>query len=301
MTLVSAPIDSTNCFYANTWMAPRSGGRRHEGVDIIAKAGTPLYAAQRGRVVRSQGSLAGNQAKIVAADGTYFIYAHLSAYADDTAPHGATVEAGAVIGYVGKTGSTTVNHLHFEVHPNGGRAVDPTSVVAAVNTCGTKVAQKAVANPSPWAAVTTTTTPARTTVHQGADDDGRADDHHHPPPTTPATTVAPATTTIAPVTTTVARTTTAPGTTTLPPTTTAPATTAPATTAPAGGSGAKTFAKPVLVQQLKQPGGQPDGRDPGRRLPRHPEIGHVRHPHHRHEGQGRRAGRGVAVRPEGRV
>ena len=49
-----------------------------------------------GRVVRSQGSLAGNQAKVVAPDGTYFIFAHLSAY-DDSAPHGATVAAGAVI------------------------------------------------------------------------------------------------------------------------------------------------------------------------------------------------------------
>ncbi len=160
--LSSVPLDGTNCFYANTWQAPRSGTRRHEGVDVIAKAGTPIYAVQRGRIVRSQGSLAGNQVKLVAGDGTYFIYAHLSDYAD-SAPNGSTVEAGTLIGYVGKTGNTSVNHLHFEVHPSGGKAVDPTALIAAVQTCGSKVSQQAIAKPSPWAG-TTTTAPARVTT-----------------------------------------------------------------------------------------------------------------------------------------
>ena len=250
--LMNPPIDGTNCYYANTWMAPRSGTRRHEGVDIIAKAGTELYAPMSGRVVRSQGSLAGNQVKIVAADGTYFIYAHLSAYADATAPHGATVAAGTVIGYVGKTGDTTVNHLHFEVHPSGGKAVDPTPVVAAVNTCGAKVAQRAVANPSPWANVTTTTvSKTATTVARPATT--------APTTTTVATTVATTTTTVAPTTvapTTTSAPTTAPPT-TAPPTTAAP-TTGPSTSAPTTpstdqkktGGGPRTFNPAVVALQL---------------------------------------------------
>lgn len=246
VTLASSPIDNTNCYYANTWMAPRSASRRHEGVDIIAKAGTNLYAVQAGKIVRSQGSLAGNQVKVVAPDGTYFIYAHLSAYAD-TAPHGASVAAGTLIGYVGKTGNTSVNHLHFEIHPTGGKAVDPTAIVAAVNTCGSKVAQKAVSTPSPWANVTTTTTPKSTVPKTTT------------PATTLPTTVAP-TTTVVPTTTPTTIATTVPTTVapTTPPsgdtTTTAPSTTAAPTTAPATTTaptpGSKTFSKPVVVQKI---------------------------------------------------
>lgn len=233
--LSSVPLDGTNCFYANTWQAPRSGTRRHEGVDVIAKAGTPIYAVQRGRIVRSQGSLAGNQVKLVAGDGTYFIYAHLSDYAD-SAPNGSTVEAGTLIGYVGKTGNTSVNHLHFEVHPSGGKAVDPTALIAAVQTCGSKVSQQAIAKPSPWAG-TTTTAPARvtTTVPKS--------------PTTPASTAPPSTgTTIPPITVTPK-----PGADNAGATTTAPTTVpAPTSTGGTGGGGAtaKTFTPAVVV--LKQ-------------------------------------------------
>ena len=164
VTLASVPLESSNCWYANTWGAGRSGDRHHQGVDIIAKAGTPVYAATAGRVLQSQGSLAGNQIKLVAADGTYFIYAHLSAYENTLAPHGAPVQAGTVIGYVGRTGNTTVNHLHFEVHPNGGKAVDPTPVVAAASTCGEQVSRQALGSSSSTTTTTTTTPPKATTT-----------------------------------------------------------------------------------------------------------------------------------------
>ncbi len=196
VALASVPIEGSDCWYGNTWGAGRGGARHHQGVDIIAKAGTPVYAATAGRVLRSQGSLAGNQVKLVAGDGTYFIYAHLSAY-DDGAPHGAPVSAGTVIGYVGRTGNTSVNHLHFEVHPNGGTAVDPTPVVAAASTCGEKVARQALgSSPSsttPTTSAATTTTSAATTTTTIASTTNAPPKGAKPPKATPATSAAPTT------------------------------------------------------------------------------------------------------------
>jgi murein DD-endopeptidase MepM/ murein hydrolase activator NlpD len=126
------------CWFADTWQAPRSGGRRHEGVDIIAKSGTPLYAVANGTITRifldRPGSLGGNAVRLTAADGTYFHYAHLSAFADGAAL-GATVVAGQVIGYVGSTGSSSTPHLHFEYHPGGGAAVNPFPVIKPLDAC----------------------------------------------------------------------------------------------------------------------------------------------------------------------
>jgi murein DD-endopeptidase MepM/ murein hydrolase activator NlpD len=72
--------------------------------------------------------------RITAPDGTYFFYAHLL----DVAPGielGVPVTAGQLIGHVGKTGNTTVAHLHFEVHPGGGAAIDPTPILTAAGGC----------------------------------------------------------------------------------------------------------------------------------------------------------------------
>ncbi len=126
------------CWFGDTWQAPRSGGRQHQGVDIIAKSGTPLYAANNGRISRQSfdrvGSLGGNTITLTASDGTYFYYAHLSTFADGIAV-GSEVVAGQVIGYVGSTGSSSTPHLHFEYHPYGGAAVNPYPAVKAVDGC----------------------------------------------------------------------------------------------------------------------------------------------------------------------
>jgi peptidoglycan hydrolase-like protein with peptidoglycan-binding domain len=146
------------CWFADTWQAPRSGGRSHEGVDIIAKSGTPLYAVANGTITRifldRPGSLGGNAVRLTAADGTYFHYAHLSTFADG-AGLGATVVAGQVIGYVGSTGSSSTPHLHFEYHPGGGAAVNPFPVIKPLDAC------KSTTPPTTTPA-TTTTTPATT-------------------------------------------------------------------------------------------------------------------------------------------
>ena len=126
------------CSYENTWHAPRGSNRLHLGVDIIAKEGNLLYAVADGTITKMYTSasdkLAGNGVRLTKADGTYFFYGHMLRVADGITI-GTTVKAGQVVGYLGKTGGTTTPHLHLEVHPFGGEAIDPTPVVAAVDAC----------------------------------------------------------------------------------------------------------------------------------------------------------------------
>lgn len=126
------------CYFTDTWGAPRSGGRRHEGVDIIAKTGTPVYAVVAGTITRQffdqVGSLGGNALRLTAPDGTYFHYAHFSTFAEGIKV-GSVVRAGEVIGYVGATGNTSTPHLHFEYHPGGGAAVNPYPITKAIDRC----------------------------------------------------------------------------------------------------------------------------------------------------------------------
>ena len=104
----------------------------------MAPRGTPILAVQHGTITKLwynvPGSLSGNGIKLTAADGTYFFYAHLDHFASGIAV-GSVVQPGAVIGYVGSTGNAGTPHLHFEVHPGGGPAVNPTPIVVAAGTC----------------------------------------------------------------------------------------------------------------------------------------------------------------------
>jgi peptidoglycan hydrolase-like protein with peptidoglycan-binding domain len=127
-----------SCYYGDSWGYPRGGGRAHLGVDIIAPAGKLLYAVTDGRVTKVYkdypGSLAGNGVRLTMDDGTYFFYAHMSEIADGI-ELGVPVKAGQVLGYVGNTGNSGTNHLHFEVHPKGGAAVNPYPLVQAIDAC----------------------------------------------------------------------------------------------------------------------------------------------------------------------
>lgn len=137
VVLAAFPVAPT-CSFGDTFGAPRSGGRKHEGVDIMVGAGTPIYAVMNGTITKKQlnytGSLGGNALWLTAADGTYFYYAHLSEFAAGIEA-GSVVAAGSLIGYVGATGNTSVAHLHFEVHPRGGAAVNPYPIVKAASSC----------------------------------------------------------------------------------------------------------------------------------------------------------------------
>ena len=105
------------------------GGRGHKGQDMFARCGTPLVAAQSGKVqfVAYQ-SRAGHYAVIQRADGVSYAYMHMRKKA--IVRKGQSVFAGQVIGEVGQSGRASGCHLHFEQWTapgwyTGGRAVDP--------------------------------------------------------------------------------------------------------------------------------------------------------------------------------
>lgn len=114
--------------FADTWGEPRSGGRKHEGVDMISPRGTTIVAVVDGVATPQQNELGGTTIWFSGADGNKYYYAHLDSYAKL-----GNVVKGEVIGYVGDTGNAKFStpHLHFEIHPLGGPAVDPYPTVAA--------------------------------------------------------------------------------------------------------------------------------------------------------------------------
>ncbi|MEI6742485.1 MAG: peptidoglycan DD-metalloendopeptidase family protein, partial [bacterium] len=140
VTIAVFPVQPA-CYFIDTWQEARGATRLHEGVDIIANRGTPLLAVSDGTITRAYdaatSSLSGNALRLTTADGTYFFYAHLDSIAPGVAA-GTAVKAGQVIGFVGSTGNTNTNHLHFEVHPKGGAAVNPFPIVKAVDACKKK-------------------------------------------------------------------------------------------------------------------------------------------------------------------
>jgi hypothetical protein len=127
--------------YIDDFGAPRPGGR-HQGNDLMAAKRSPAVAAEAGKVKYwTTSGAAGCMLYLYGEGGTTYDYIHLNndltsrndnrgkcvkgvAYAVND---GAKVQAGQQIGYVGDSGDANgrMSHLHFEVHPNGGKAVSP--------------------------------------------------------------------------------------------------------------------------------------------------------------------------------
>ena len=131
--------------YSDDFGAARSGGRTHQGNDIIATRRAPVVAVERGTVSKwTSSTSAGCMLYLYGASGTVYQYVHLNndlTSSNDTswnrctngvayAPgleSGDAVRAGELVGYVGDSGNADggAPHLHFELHPDGGAAVSP--------------------------------------------------------------------------------------------------------------------------------------------------------------------------------
>lgn len=104
-TRISSPFGWRIC--------PFHGREYHSGIDVPAPSGTPIKATKSGVVlISTYGSSYGNYVTIAHTDGGRSVYAHMVSRAVSA---GQTVSQGQVIGYVGTTGSSTGNHLHFEL------------------------------------------------------------------------------------------------------------------------------------------------------------------------------------------
>jgi peptidoglycan LD-endopeptidase LytH len=131
--LIACPV-SRPYAYVDTWGAARSGGRSHQGTDIMNPYGNRIHAYVDGVISReSYNSLGGITLYLQGDDGNEYYYAHLSRYFART---GQRVQAGELIAYNGQSGNAaaTAPHLHFEVHPGGGTPVNPYPWV--VRACG---------------------------------------------------------------------------------------------------------------------------------------------------------------------
>jgi murein DD-endopeptidase MepM/ murein hydrolase activator NlpD len=122
--------------YFDDFGAPR-GSHTHQGNDVMAAKGTPVVAVADGvidRLTRVETGLGGIWIWLKDGEGNTFYYAHL----DSIAPlleEGTAVAVGQVIGNVGNTGDARygADHLHFEIHPGGGGAIDPFTELLAVD------------------------------------------------------------------------------------------------------------------------------------------------------------------------
>lgn len=122
---VAGPVSFTD-----TYGAPRSSGRSHQGVDMLAARGTPQVAITSGTITYAGYSgLGGNVQYLAGDDGNTYMYVHQ----DQNIVTGGRVSAGQTISTVGDTGNAAgTPHLHFEFHPGGGGAANPTPLVASL-------------------------------------------------------------------------------------------------------------------------------------------------------------------------
>jgi len=117
--------------YNDDFLMPRftPSFHTHQGNDIFASEGTPVRAPEDGSVRYSEDPVSGKSVYVTTANGTFYFGCHLAGYAD--LGEGTRVTQGQIVGFVGNTGDAMGGspHLHFEIHPGGGAAVNPKPIL----------------------------------------------------------------------------------------------------------------------------------------------------------------------------
>lgn len=113
------PVDTLRKQLFNDWNYPRSGGRRHQGTDVLAHWGVPLRAIEDSTVDRvGVSSLGGRSVHLTGKSGAHYYYAHLDEFAVE---EGDTLLAGELVGTVGDSGNARgAPHLHIQIDFEGG-------------------------------------------------------------------------------------------------------------------------------------------------------------------------------------
>lgn len=120
VALARCPVKGAT--FMNDWGFARADTGFHQGNDMMAKRGTPIVAPVSGTVTQGTGTIGGRFFRLVGADGTMYYGAHMNSFGKS-----GRVRAGDVLGAVGNTGDADggPTHLHFEIHPAGGAAINP--------------------------------------------------------------------------------------------------------------------------------------------------------------------------------
>lgn len=118
--------------FTDSWGDPRSGGRRHQGTDLMSPRGTPNVAVVSGTFERHHSGAGGLAIYLYGDDGHTYYYAHLN----EVVGPDRRVAQGELIGMVGSSGNARGGspHTHFEFHPDGDKAVNSYPMLKAA--CG---------------------------------------------------------------------------------------------------------------------------------------------------------------------
>ena len=119
-------------WWSDDWYHPRFTPEFHfhQGTDIFAARGTPVRSPVDGVLEYSNGGAGGLGATVHEANGTFYYMCHLDSFARDLST-GSRVKQGQVVGFVGSSGNADGDapHVHFEIHPGGGGAINPKPIV----------------------------------------------------------------------------------------------------------------------------------------------------------------------------
>lgn len=130
---IICPFTPGRTQFSNSYGAPRPGGRRHRGIDMMAPFNEPVYAIEAGAVSVDNRGIGGKQIFLRANSGRSYYYAHLNGF---NISDGARVNQGDLIAFNGNSGNAegTSPHVHLQIYPNGNRGgvINPYDAMAAV-------------------------------------------------------------------------------------------------------------------------------------------------------------------------